>query len=158
MKDYAPRRYTRGENLWAYGLTAFLLLYIILLLWGPAFEVERQAEMRELKTLLAEGKELNRYFEFVAAIRAEPNLDNGRRGRALGDALGLGQMRREWSVLRAESGVSGHFTFAVSGRKRVLLDQRTTERFVVFFEKPSGQPIRITKIDTYCGRLANSTP
>ncbi len=156
MKDYAPRRYSWGENLWAFGLTAFLAVYVVVLFLGPSFEVEHQPEMQELKARLQEEGQLNRYFEFVASIRPEPNLDSGRRGRVLGDALALEPMRREWRVVRAETGVSGYFTFAVSGWKRVVLDQRTTERFVVFFDKPSGQPIRITKIDTYGREVADS--
>ena len=124
------------------------LLWCIVYIGGQRWGVNGQREGKELAERLIQTKVLDRYFEYVDAVQPEEN--EGRRG----DLFGMTPRPRIWSVERTEVGSSGYFTFAVSGWKRVRTSQRVHERFVVRFVKRGGQPIEITKIETWCQELS----
>ncbi|MBK8475209.1 MAG: hypothetical protein IPL39_02565 [Opitutaceae bacterium] len=149
MKDYMPRLPDRSGLAFAGAGVGILLLWCVIYLGGQVWGVNGQKEGKELEERLVQTKVLNRYLEYVASVRLEEN--HGRRG----DLFGMAPWPRVWSVERTEGGSTGHFTFAVSGWKRVRTSERTNESFVVRFEKREGQPIEIIRIETWCPELSD---
>lgn len=132
-------------------MTGILVLYCVMLFWGPSWEAEGPKEGKELAERLIESRLLDRYLEFAPSIYPEANIRQ--RGDALGGLFGLRPFAPAWKVARTASGSSGHFTFVVSGWRRVQDSHRVSEHFVVHFAKREGAPIEITKIETWCPEL-----